>query len=87
MQTISKSLADNTWKALYLAALLEPDTTRLPERITAAERALAVRGRELFQLPGDNIEEEEAVDNALYSLNALRNVYRCGRSIEQPSAA
>jgi len=86
MQTIAKSSADHGWRALYVAALFEPDDTRLPARIAEAERALVLRARELFQVAGDHIEEEEALDNAMYALNALRNVYRCERPLAQSHA-
>jgi hypothetical protein len=47
---------------LYKAALFEVDKTRLPDRIAQAEKALALRARELFNAAGDNIEEEQALD-------------------------
>jgi hypothetical protein len=61
------------WRRLYTAALFEVDSSKLPERIADAEAALIMRARELFHAPGDNIEEEEAVDDAMYALKALRN--------------
>jgi hypothetical protein len=41
-------------------------------RITDAERVMLVRARELFQVSGDNIEEEDALNDALYALRALK---------------
>jgi hypothetical protein len=67
------------WKRLYTEALFEIDSSKLPERIAQAEAALIVRARELFHAAGDNIEEEEAVDDAMYALRALRNTYQCPR--------
>ena len=69
------------WRRLYTAALFEVDGEKLPERIAAAEAALIVRARELFRLPGDNIEEEQAIDDAMYALQALRSTYQCPRAV------
>jgi len=41
-------------------------------RIADAERAMLERGRDLFKASGDNIQEEEALDDALYALRALK---------------
>ena len=60
-------------EGLVQAALFEIDKTRLPERIAQAEEALVVRARELFHIAGDNIEEEQALDDTMYALHALRN--------------
>jgi hypothetical protein len=35
-----------------------------------------VRARELFHAAGDNIEEEQAVDDAMYALHALRSALK-----------
>ena len=69
----SISLNSRAWRDLYKAALFEPDKTRLPDRIAQAEEALALRARELFHVAGDNIEEGEALDEAMYALHALQN--------------
>jgi hypothetical protein len=61
------------WKSLYVAALLEANVERVPSLIETAERAIVVRARELFSAPGDNIQEEEALDDAMYALHALKN--------------
>jgi hypothetical protein len=61
------------WKDLYVAALLEAEVARIPSLIETAERAIVSRARELFSAPGDNIQEEEALDDALYALHALKN--------------
>ena len=76
------------WRRLYTAALFEVDSDKLPERIAEAETALIVRARELFHAPGDNIEEEEAVDDAMYALRALRNTFQSPRpTVEARRAA
>ena len=56
-----------------MAALFEVDKTKLPERIAQAEKALALRARELFYAAGDSTEEGPALDDAVYALHALRN--------------
>jgi hypothetical protein len=70
---MGKSLQANGWKELYVAALLEGDRAKIPALITEAERAIVLRARELFNAAGDNIEEEEGLDDALYALRALRS--------------
>jgi len=67
------------WRALYRAALYETDRQSLPLRIADAERAIVLRGRELFFVVGQGEEaellDEEAklLEDALYALRALRN--------------
>ena len=77
----SKSLDSGAWKDLYKAALFEVDNARLPERIAQAEKALALRARELFHIAGDNIEEEQALDDTMYALHALRNTSQTSHCI------
>ena len=60
------------WRDLYVAALMETDNQRMSARIADAERVMLERGRELFKASGDNIQEEEALDDALYALRALK---------------
>jgi hypothetical protein len=61
-----------SWRDLYVAALLEGDRARVPTLIAEAERAIVDRARELFKGPGDNAQEGEALDDALYALHALK---------------
>jgi hypothetical protein len=61
------------WKDLYRAAMLETDKNKVPSLIAEAECAIVHRARELFNIAGDNIEEEENLDDALYALRALRS--------------
>lgn len=61
------------WRDLYQAAICEPDVNRLPDRIVAAEAALAVYAPELLCATGDDSEEGESIDDAIFILHALRN--------------
>ena len=65
------------WPQLYKAALFELDANKVSERIAEAETALVARARELVDSAGDNIEEEQAVDDAMYALHALRSALTC----------
>ena len=64
------------WRQLYRAALSEIDKSKLPERIAEAEKAVALRARELFQAAGDNGEETEALDDVMYALHTLQSNYQ-----------
>lgn len=61
------------WRELYSAALFETDKNRIPTRIAEAEKAIVARARELFSAGSDTIEEDQALDDALYALRALQN--------------
>jgi hypothetical protein len=61
------------WDKLYVAALFETDQSRIPSRIAEAEKAIVARARELFFSGADTIEEDQALDDALYALRALQN--------------
>lgn len=61
------------WRKLYTAALFETERERVPARIADAEKAIVARARELFVHGGDMIEEDQALDDALYALRALQN--------------
>jgi len=61
------------WHDLYHAALFESDRSKVPERITDAEKAILARIKELFVVTTDHIEEDQILDDALYALRALRN--------------
>jgi hypothetical protein len=80
----SPSADAKNWRELYIAALFERDREKLPSRIDAAETALLSRGRELF-VSHDNIDEAEAVDQALYAIRALRTCLKLGT--RDPDAA
>jgi hypothetical protein len=63
----------DSWRELYLAALFESDKKLIPSRIADAEHAIVARARELFAAGNDTIEEDQALDDALYALRALQN--------------
>ena len=65
------------WAQFYKAALFELDANKVSDRIAEAETALVIRAHELFDSAGDNIEEEQAVDDAMYALHALRSALKC----------
>jgi hypothetical protein len=67
------------WPQVYRAALFELEADKVSGRIAEAETALVTRARELFHSAGDNIEEEQAVDDAMYALHALRSALKCRR--------
>jgi hypothetical protein len=66
-------LHDARWKNLYTAALFERDRKKVPQLISVAEAEIVQRARSLFAASGDNSDETEALDDALYMLRALRN--------------
>ncbi len=70
----SASLSSRSWawRELYVAALMEARDDKMPARIAVAERAILERARQLFKAAGDNVQEEEALDDALYALRALK---------------
>jgi hypothetical protein len=61
------------WRGLYKAALFETDTSKIPSRIEEARKALIFRSRELFKTSPNYDGETEAIENALYALQALEN--------------
>jgi len=69
---VTRTTAQSNWKSLYVEALQEPDHNRLPSLIGAAQHEIELRARELFQISGDHVEEEQALRDALYALHALQ---------------
>jgi hypothetical protein len=63
----------SSWRQLYKTALFETNREKLPERIADAEKAIVARARELFASNADTIEEDQALDDALYALRALQS--------------
>ena len=68
--------AHRNWCGLYKAAIFETDTRKLPQRIEEARKALIFRSRELFETSPNYDGETEAIENALYALQALENCLR-----------
>jgi hypothetical protein len=60
------------WREFYNTALFESDVNKVSERIAVARQAIIVRARELFSAGADTIEEDQALDDALYALQALQ---------------
>jgi hypothetical protein len=54
MQRISSPPTGKPWREFYVAAVFETNAAELPGRIADAEKALALRARELFQTTGDH---------------------------------
>jgi hypothetical protein len=67
------SSSTGDWKQLYMAALFEDDTAKIPQRITEAEMALAARAVELCE-DGNQVREQQAMENATYFLRLLRKI-------------
>ena len=82
---ISGSPQRTVWRQFYQAALFELDANKISGRIAEAEAVLVARARELFNAPGDNIEEEQALDDAMYALHALRSSLKCRSNAKNPS--
>ena len=62
-----------SWHALYKAALFETDMQKLSLRIQKARRAVLLRSRELLSDPQNGDGEAEALEAAMYGLNALES--------------
>ena len=75
MSTAFPPCPDRNWRFLYRAAILETNIGLLPQRVAEAEEAVKARGREIFYGNGTS-EEEEALDDALYALRALRTAWQ-----------
>ena len=82
---ILRSPYKGVWRQSYKAALFELDANKVSGRIAEAETALVTRARELFHAAGDNIEEEQAVDDAMYALHALRSAWKCRSNAKSAS--
>lgn len=64
--------AEYIWEASYKAAFLENDSSKLPDQIRAAKRAIDTRLHELQMDHGGIAEERQAISDALTGLNVLR---------------
>ena len=58
------------WETNYLAAILETDDTKLPERIADANSAFSAR-LEIMKKESSTAEEHQAISNALGSLKRV----------------
>jgi hypothetical protein len=70
---VESCLKNTRWRTLYTAALFENDRSKVPALISEAEAEIVKRAHMLFGAPGDNFDESEALDDALYMLHALKN--------------
>lgn len=86
MQKDPNKTSETAWRDLYLAALFEADSARLPDRIAEAECALSFRDRELWYSGGDHAREKQALNGAMRALEALRSIHQCPRIVSPPSA-
>ena len=71
MSEVDEAFAN--WRAKFHGALFESDTSKLPQRIEEARKALVARSRELFATSPNYDGEPEAIENALYELRALES--------------
>src|SRR2546426_10222319 len=87
---------EETWAPRYNVAPTQPvpiirqnpkEPIRELSLVRAAEEALALRARELFHMAGDNIEEVEALDDAMYALHALQNTSQTNHPMPHGSQA
>jgi hypothetical protein len=67
----SPCLEPEDWKTLYRAAILETNKNVIPHMVSEAEKAVISRRRQLFGTMG-TLEEKEALEDALYALQAFR---------------
>ena len=58
------------WEAKYLAAILETDDMKLPERIADANSAISAR-LEIMKKESSTAEEQQAISNALAGLKQV----------------
>ena len=63
----------NQWEELYAAAVLETDPEKMSERIDLAQDALRDRWRDLQKLPLGRNGERQRVEDAIRTLNLIRN--------------
>lgn len=63
---------DYVWQKSYLAALLETDWSKMPDRLRVAEAELHDRERALSQDHGGTAEERHALVDAVHGLKMLQ---------------
>jgi hypothetical protein len=64
---------DKNWKELYLEALFENNKSAMQQKIALAQRAVFTRRSQLLSRPLDDTHERQALDTALFSLQALKS--------------
>ncbi|HVN20109.1 MAG TPA: hypothetical protein VMU05_15085 [Dongiaceae bacterium] len=74
MEALPLSPVRTDWRSLYKAAIFESDKSIGSERVAEAEKAVLAREREIFYAYG-TLEEKEALEDALYTLRALRTAW------------
>ena len=68
---------DNRWQMLYRAAVFGQNLASSNSKIAEAEEAIRLRKDELAQRTGPwGDSEREAMEDALYALNALKTAQR-----------
>ena len=68
------------WQVLYATALLETDWSKIEEKLQVAENGIKVRLDEFSMNHGGTPEENQAIEDALSGLNALRKDVAAWRS-------
>lgn len=81
MQNPRRNSRQADWKALYAAALFDMKPGMIREYIARAEAAILQRERELRTLSGDHIEEQQNLEDAMYTLGALRKTVEMNRNM------
>ncbi len=71
-----QNCGDDHWKHVYRAALFESNRATIPLRIAEAQQLIGRRRSELINSPNADTEERNALDHALYCLQALRTCLR-----------
>jgi hypothetical protein len=75
--SISTSKNMQAWEHSFTGALFEADQTKLLARIAQAESVIVMRAQQLAGPAEDNIEELQALDDAVYVLHSLRSAVQC----------
>ena len=71
MNTDDAEVSAQAWRQLYEAAVLEPDPTKMQQRIAEAEKAIAKRALAVMREGADGAERE-ALANAMQALSDLK---------------
>ncbi len=83
---VSRSPDRAKWQALYWAVLQQLENKDLAEKIRLAEQAIVERERELGQSGRDHIDEQVVLEDALYTLGAIRRTCEFNRKKPGSSA-